>query len=383
MVPPTLLAVPNVSEGRDGEAIAAIGRAFVEGEQARETGTWGGGASGSATAGEGDWGTRSATPSARQGESGDVRLLDVHRDPDHHRSVFTLAGRQGEIGWALLAGARAAVERIDVMSRGSRAGSDGGPGVHTPQREGQHPYVGTVDVVPLVYLHAQDRGAACAEALVVADRIGEELGVPVFLYGELTGGDRTSRRTRAELRRGGVDGLAARMAREGAARETELRPDFGPPRMHPRAGATLVAARGPLVAFNLQLAAPATVKDAEAVAALIREGGAEGLPGVRAIGVELGGVVPQVAGISHASAEREARGDAAEGEAVAQVSMNIERPLEVSLAMLVEAVERHARIASAELVGLAPRAALEGFPEDVPLLGFDAKRHVIENALGL
>jgi glutamate formiminotransferase len=126
--------------------------------------------------------------------------------------------------------------------------------------------------------------------------------------------------------------------------------------MHPSAGATLVAAREPLVAFNVQLAAPATVADARAIAALIREGGAEGLPGVRAMGVRLSGEV-------------------------GQVSMNIERPLQVTLAVAIEAVSRHARVHGAELVGLAPRAALEGFPTDITLSDFDPARHLIENAL--
>jgi glutamate formiminotransferase/glutamate formiminotransferase/formiminotetrahydrofolate cyclodeaminase len=205
--------------------------------------------------------------------------------------------------------------------------------------------------MPVVYLHAAMRGAACAEALVVADRIGEELEVPVFLYGELAGG-----RTRAELRRGGPAGLRARM------QSGEQRPDFGPSRLHPTAGATLVAAREPLVAFNLELAPPATVADAQRIAALIREGGAEGLPGLRAIGVEL---------------------RAASAVPVAQVSTNVERPLEVPLRAVVEAVRRHAQVAAAELVGLAPKAALEGFPAGVPMPAFDAGRHVIENSLGL
>jgi glutamate formiminotransferase/glutamate formiminotransferase/formiminotetrahydrofolate cyclodeaminase len=135
-----------------------------------------------------------------------------------------------------------------------------------------------------------------------------------------------------------------------------LRPDFGPPAIHPTAGATLVAARGPLVAFNVQLAPPATVKDAELIAALLREGGDEALPGLRAIGVRLSG-------------------------GVAQVSMNLERPQEVPAAAALQAVRRHAEVSSAELVGLVPSAALEGFPEEVPLLGFDPRRHVIENAL--
>ena len=127
--------------------------------------------------------------------------------------------------------------------------------------------------------------------------------------------------------------------------------------MHASAGATLVAAREPLVAFNLELQPPAGVGDARMIAGLIREGGEEGLPGVRAIGVALNG-------------------------GVGQVSMNVERPLDVPLALVVEAVSRHRPVRAAELVGLAPRAALEGFPRDLPLRGFDPARHVIENALG-
>jgi glutamate formiminotransferase len=319
MTTPTLLAVPNISEGRDRVAIAAIGEAFA----------------------------------AQVG----VRVLDTHSDGDHHRTVFTLAGHPIALGDALLIGARTAVRQIDLMTRSSMTGAP----MTAPDRSqvGQHPHVGAIDVVPVVYLDNAARGAACAEALVVADRIGEELRVPVFLYGALGGG-----RTRAELRRGGIARLAERMHAGG------LRPDFGPRIAHPGAGATLVAAREPLVAFNLQLASPATVEDARAIATLIREGGAEGLPGLRAIGLELGGTLAAGAVV-------------APGETVAQVSMNVERPLELPLATVVEAVGRHAEIASAELVGLAPRAALEDFPDEVQLIGFDPDRHLIENALGL
>jgi glutamate formiminotransferase len=307
MTPPILLAVPNVSEGRDARAIDALAAAFAPDASAHS----------------------------------EVRLLDVHSDRDHHRAVFTLVGRQRALADALLRGARAAVESSDVVAR---AGGD-------PAAAGAHPHVGALDVVPLVYLDTAARGAACAEALVVADRIGSELGVAVFLYGELAGG-----RTRAELRRGGVAALAVRMASTGA--EDALRPDFGPPAAHASAGATLVAAREPLVAFNLQLQAPATLTDARRIAALIREGGEHGLPGLRAIGVQLDG-------------------------GVAQVSMNVERPLELSLAEVVQAVGRHAPLAGAELVGLAPRAALDNFPESLPMPGFDPARHVIESALGI
>ena len=299
-------------------------------------------------------------------------MLDVHSDADHHRSVFTLAGPPRGLGEALVRGAAEAVERVDVMAgagsvgdalRGGRPegsgrerrdgqGSEHGewlPDLHEGERPGEHPHVGAVDVAPIVYLEEAERGAACAVALVVADRIGNELGVPVFLYGELGGG-----RTRAQLRAGGVAGIGRRIA------AGELRPDFGPARLHARAGATLVAARAPLVAFNLRLAAPATVADARRIAALIREGGAEGLTGVRAIGVRLEGL---------------------EG-GVGQVSLNVERPGETPLAGVVERVRRHAKIADAEVVGLVPEVAMVGFPEDVPLVGFDPRRHVIERVLG-
>jgi glutamate formiminotransferase/glutamate formiminotransferase/formiminotetrahydrofolate cyclodeaminase len=217
---------------------------------------------------------------------------------------------------------------------------------------GQHPHVGALDVVPLVYLRPADRGAACAQALVVGDRIGHELRVPVFIYGELSGADNDSQRTRAQLRRGGVAGLAARIA----GREHRVAPDFGPARMHHSAGATLLAARPPLVAFNLRLAPPASVSEAHALARIIREGGPDGLPGVRAIGVALAG-------------------------GIAQLSLNIENPFEVPLATVLEAVRAHADVASAELVGLAPAAALAGFPAEIPIPGFDPARHLIENAL--
>jgi glutamate formiminotransferase len=313
MQTPTLLAVPNVSEGRDRALIARLA-GLIEDPRGRPN--------------------EHPAPAA-------ARLLDVHSDADHNRSVFSLAGPPATLGDALLRLAAEAVATIDVLGAGESAG--------------QHPHVGALDVAPVVYLAPEDRGAACAEALVVAERIGAELDVPVFLYGELTEQQPGSARTRAELRRGGVAALAARMRGEGA--REHLRPDFGPPTIHPTAGATLVAARPPLVAFNLQLAAPATLADARRIAILVREGGEHGLPGLRAIGVELDG-------------------------AVAQVSMNVERPFELSLAEVVRAVGLHAPIADAELVGLAPAVALEGLPEDLAFRGPDPAGQVIEKALG-
>jgi glutamate formiminotransferase len=161
-----------------------------------------------------------------------------------------------------------------------------------------------------------------------------DLGLPVLLYGALAGG-----RTRAELRRGGPEELARRL------RDGDLLADAGPSRAHPSAGAVLVAARPPLAAFNVVLAPPATLADARAVAARIREGGEEGLPGVRALGIPL------------------ARAGAV------QVSTNVEDLERVRPADVVAAVARHAGVARAELVAPAPRAAYEGMPDGLP---FDA-----------
>jgi glutamate formiminotransferase len=272
----TLLAYPNVSEGKDQVTIDRIARAF-----------------------------------------GDA-LLDVHSDIDHHRSAYTLAGRPGELANAVVRGARAAVASIGIDAH-----------------EGVHPRVGAVDVAPIIYLNEEDRGAAAAEALVLADSLAAELQLPVFLYGALAGG-----RTRAELRRGGPAELQRRIE------AGELTPDFGPPNLHPTAGAVLVAARPPLVAFNVELAAPATVEDAKRIAAHIRESGDEGLPGLRAIGLWL--------------AE----------SGLAQVSTNVEDHRATPLRAVVEAVARHAPVAGAELVGLAPEVAFVDFPTDIPLRGY-------------
>ena len=280
-----LLAIPNVSEGRDQAATAAIADAF----------------------------------------GAHARLLDVHADPDHHRSVFTLAGQPGELANAVMNGAAKAVREVDLNAH-----------------QGIHPRVGAIDVAPIVYLDPADRGAACAEALVLGDLFGHELALPVFLYGELSSG-----RTRAELRRGGPVKLAQRMY------AGELRPDFGPHDLHPTAGAVLVAARPPLVAFNVEIAPPATLEDAREIAARIREGGPEGLESVRAIGLWLA------------------------ARNVAQVSTNVEDHRRTPLAAVVAAIARHATPSRAELVGLAPRKAFEGFPADLPV----ANRRVIEDAL--
>ncbi|MGH2991397.1 MAG: glutamate formimidoyltransferase [Solirubrobacterales bacterium] len=289
-----LLAVPNVSEGRDRDAIAAIQAALEAGPA----------------------------------------LLDVHSDPTHNRSVFTLAGEPDALADALLAGARAAMTSIDMRAH-----------------QGAHPCVGAVDVCPIVHLRPGDREPARRGAEGVADRIAAELDVPVFLYGELASAP--GRRERAYFRRGGLPELARRMA------EGELMADRGPDAPHPTAGATLVTARPPLAAFNVELDTPDR-EIAAAVAVELRESGG-GLEGVRAIGVELPG-------------DR------------SQVSTNVHDASAIPLAAVVETVRRlaephGARPVEAELVGLVPAAAIEGYPADVPIRDFDPSRHVIERRL--
>ena len=286
---PLLLAVPNFSEGRDHAVLEGIERRLAP-----------------------------------------ARFLDLHVDPDHNRSVFTIAGRQGELAPALLGAAGAAIEGIDLRGH-----------------EGLHPYVGALDVAPVVYLDDDARGGACAEALTAAALIGGDLELPVFLYGQLA--TRSEQAERAHLRRGGPAALAERMA------AGELVPDYGPAALHPTAGAVLVTARPPLIAFNVDLETD-DVEVASRIAATLRESGG-GLPGVRALGLFL----PE-------------RGRA-------QVSTNVHDHRAAPLAEIVARVREQAAVADAELVGLAPRAALEDFPDDVPLRGFSPERHVIEEAL--
>lgn len=263
-----------------------------------------------------------------------ARLLNVHFDPQHNRSVFTLCGDSGALRRAAVAGAEHAVELIDLRGY-----------------QGLHPHVGVLDVCPVVFVGEPARETARTTATEVAEGIAA-LEVPVFLYGELASSE--ERRERAYFRNGGPAELARRM------KDEDLSPDFGPPVPHPSAGATLVTARPPLVAFNLELDTP-DPEVARAVAERLREAGG-GLPGVRALGL------PR------------------EGER-AQVSVNVHDVGAVPLARVVEEVKRlaaelGARPVEAELVGLAPRAALEGYPADPPIRDFDPDQHVIERIVG-
>jgi glutamate formiminotransferase len=240
--------------------------------------------------------------------SGHADVLDVHSDPDHNRSVFTLVGDDTSLVESLLAGIACARERIDLR-----------------EHEGAHPRIGAADVVPIVALASGDRERARDCALRLADRIGNELGLPVFLYG-----DSAPERGPAFYRRGGPAELQRRIE------AGELHQDFGPARLDERAGGVIVGARRPLIAFNVNLATD-DVEIAQAIAAVVRETGG-GFPGVRALGLFL------------PKAGR------------AQVSMNVEDYEAAALHEIVDRVEAEARargveVSGAELVGLMPAGA--------------------------
>ena len=264
----------------------------------------------------------------REALSSPARLLDVHVDADHHRSVFTLVGEPDELVETLLAGIACARERIDLR-----------------RHEGAHPRVGAADVVPIVPIKPEDMERAKETALALARRIGEELGLPAFLYGELAPG-----RGPAFFRKGGPDELQRRVD------AGELAPDFGPARLDERAGGVIVGARRPLIAFNVNLRGD--LETARAVAAVVRETGG-GFPGVRALGLDL----PRAG--------------------VVQVSMNVEDWEAAALHEIVARVEAEAaahgaKVVGSELVGLMPAgAAAAAAGAMLRIDGFD-ESHVLE-----
>ena len=291
-----LVAVPNVSEGRLNAVIDGIAGKF-----------------------------------SKHG----ARLLDVHSDVDHNRSVYTLAGDEDELVEGIISGGETAVSEIDMNAH-----------------DGLHPCIGVLDVAPIVYLEDSDRSDAERAALRLADRIADDLLIPVFLYGDIATSE--ERQKRSFFRRGGYEEIGRRMVKEG------LKPDAGPNTPHKTAGATLVTARPPLVAFNLELDR-GDVEDANAIAISLRESSG-GLHSVKAIGL-------------HLSSKKRA-----------QVSINIGRSDLVPLCEVVEAAEQTARkqgasIGTAEIVGLVPEAALEGIPKDLEIQDFESDSQVLERRL--
>jgi len=277
-----LESVPNFSEGRDRATIDAIGAALAA----------------------------------------EARLLDVHADADHNRSVFTLVGTEAELLAALVAAVAVARERIDLR-----------------RHDGAHPRIGAADVVPIVPLRPTDMGRARETALALGARLGET-GLPVFVYAPPVRGP-------AFFRRGGTAELQRRLE------SGELAPDFGPPRLDPGAGGVIVGARRPLIAFNVNLRGP--IAAATEIAALVREAGG-GFPGVRALGLDL-----PAAGL-------------------VQVSMNVEDWEAAALHEIVarigdEAEARGAEVVGSELVGLMPAgAAAAAAGATLRIDGFDASR---------
>lgn len=251
---------------------------------------------------------------ARAAESGSAKVLDLHSDPDHNRSVLTIAGEKDSILDAAIAATAEAGKLIDLRS-------------HT----GAHPRLGSMDVVPFVPLRGASLEAAVQIARTCAARIWSELSIPCFLY------DDAARST---------DSTDLPSIRRGAFRS--VTPDFGGPNPHPTAGATVVGARRLLVAFNVNLSTKDVVV-AGRVARAVRERDG-GLKGVRALGFEL-----------------VTRG-------IVQVSMNLTRPEETTLDQVIDAVRsaaeaEHIEILETELVGLLPERALAGVPPEELGLG--------------
>ena len=276
--PPRMIeAVPNISEGRR----TAVVRAAVEAIE----------------------------------EVPDVRVLDWSSDPSHNRSVITLAGDADPLREAILRLFDVAVERIDLR-----------------RHRGEHPRIGAVDVVPFVPLGDTPMAACIDLAHATGRDVAERVQVPVLLYEEAA--TSAGRRRLEHVRRSQFEGLGAKLL------QPAWRPDFGPPRPHPSAGAAAIGARGPLIAFNVNLAS-GDVDIARRIARTVRASGG-GLPHVKAIGVRL-------------SSPRN----------LVQVSMNLtdyrRTPLWVALTSVArEAARLGVEIAGTELIGLVPQAAVDG-----------------------
>jgi glutamate formiminotransferase len=245
-----------------------------------------------------------------------ARLLDVHSDPAHNRTVYTFAGDPAAVRRAVLALFDHAVARIDLRG-------------HT----GGHPRIGAVDVVPFVPLE----GATMAECVALARSVGADvagrLTLPVFLYEEAAASP--ARRRLEDIRRGQFEGLSAKMT------QPEWRPDFGPSHPHPSAGASAIGARRPLIAYNINLRTD-DLGVARMIAAAVRERSG-GLPYLKAMGVAL--------------ADR----------GIVQVSMNLTNFEQTPMSRVFDRVEQEATrlgvsIANGEIVGLVPAAALPDSP---------------------
>lgn len=265
-----------------------------------------------------------------------IKLLDRQMNADHNRAVVTFAGEPQAAAEAAFRGVARAAELIDMR-----------------QHRGQHPRMGAADVVPFIPIR-DVRMADCVElARGLGRRVGEELGIPVFLYEEAA--TRPERRDLARVRAGEFEGLLSLVGRDQAHV-----PDFGPNRLHPTAGAVAIGARRPLIAFNVNLNT-ADVSIAKAIARAVRHVSG-GLRYVKALGLEL------------------------KETGQTQVSMNLVNtdatPIQRVFALVRAEAERYGvSISQTEIVGLVPMDALLDVAEHYLQLNAFSRNQVLEKRL--
>jgi glutamate formiminotransferase len=297
-MPKVIECIPNVSEGRRADVVASIAAAI-------------------------------------RGVPG-VRLLDHSSDPSHNRSVFTFAGDPAAVSVAVLAIYERVIPAIDLRTH-----------------EGEHPRLGAVDVVPFVPIEGVTMKDCVALAKDVAAQVASRFAVPVYLYEEASANP--ARKNLEDIRRGEFEGLAAKMA------APEWKPDFGPSAPHATAGASVIGARMPLIAYNINLNTN-RLDVAKKIAAAIRHSSG-GFRYVKAAGFEL------------------------KDRGIVQVSMNLTNYEKTPIFRVFETVRREAErygvsILESEIVGLVPAAALNAAAEYyLQIADFRADAQILENKL--
>ena len=264
-----------------------------------------------------------------------VRVLDASSDPAHNRSVLTLAGDAGSLKLAVLALVGAAAERIDLRT-------------HT----GEHPRLGAVDVVPFVPIEGVTMAECVTLARDTARDVASRFEIPVFLYEEAASSP--ARRNLEDVRRGEFEGLGAKMT------SPDWAPDFGPSHPHPSAGAIVIGARMPLIAFNINLATD-RLDVAKKIASAIRHSSG-GFRFVKAMGIAL--------------ADR----------GIVQVSINLTNHEKTPMHRVFDAVRVEAQrygvaVLESEIIGLTPQAALVSAAEHYLQLARFSSKQILENRL--
>ena len=294
---PIIECIPNVSEGRRPEVIEAIAAAIR------------------------------AVPG--------VRLLDHSSDASHNRSVFTMAGDAEAVKTAVLAMYERAIAAIDLRTH-----------------KGEHPRLGAVDVVPFVPIEGVTMDDCVALAKDVGAAVASRFGVPMYLYEDAS--TNPARKNLEDIRRGEFEGLAAKMTSPGWT------PDFGPAAPHPSAGASVIGARMPLIAYNINLNTD-RLDVAKKIAAAIRHSSG-GFRYVKAAGFKL------------------------EDRGIVQVSMNLTNYEKTPIFRVFEAVKREAErygvtILESEIIGLIPSAALNATAEYYLQIAAFSPDQILENKL--